>query len=136
MNLYEHIFQHWSPKDSEEGIKKYFVAKNDREAYDIVYPSDPMTVDKVCDESTEEHWETEEQVYFIDGKEYPDTFTEEEAKQLVADKQGELNFDDLDSLNCFDDLYYGMRLDGWKLVYKDIPTSDVETLKRLKIIEG
>lgn len=135
MNLYKHTFEHWSQKDSEKGIRNYFVANNDREAYDIVYKSDPMTVDKVCDESTEEHWETGEQVYYIDGVEYPETLTEEETKQIVSDKRGELNFDELDSLNCFNDLYYGLRLDGWELVKEDLSENDFVALRRLGIIE-
>ena len=134
MTLYKHIFQHWSQKDSEKGISKYFLAENNREAYNIVYGfkgiiSDCMTVDKIEDS------EEDTEVYEIDGKEYDNTLTAEEARQIIADKGGELNFDDVESLNCFQDLYYGMRLDGWEVVQENILDNEIRILKRLKIIE-
>ena len=130
MTLYKHTFQHWSQKDSERGITKYFLAQNNREAYNIVYgEGDCLTVDRIKNE------ETDEGVYYVDDKEYDSNLTVEETRQIVADKGGELNFDDLETLNCFEDLYYGMRLDGWVVVQENILTSEIRVLRELKILE-
>ena len=135
MNLYKHTFEHWSQKDSEKGISNYFLAENNLECYDKVYGKwGCMTADRISSEEPDEHWETGKEIYYIDGEEYPGDITDEEVKKIVAEKGGELNFDDLESLNCWSDLYYGLRLDGWVLVQEDIKTSEIFVLKELSII--
>jgi len=132
MNLYKQTFQHWSPKDSEKGISKYFLASSNREAYDIVYGKyDCVTVDRFCDFNSEEY-----DTFEIDYVEYlPSDLDKEKVINIVADKRGELNFDDIDSLDCFNDLYYGMTLEGWDLVREDITPQDIEVLKTLGVLE-
>ena len=88
MTLYRHIFEHWSQKDSQRGISKYFLAENNRKAYNIVYGfqgnvSDCMTVDKIANKETETSYEKKKEVYYIDAEEYETTLTVEEVFETV-----------------------------------------------------
>ena len=122
MTLYKHIFEHWSQKDSVRGIVKYFVAENDRDAYDIVYPTDCQTVDAYSYEDFE---------IYIEGEYYNvDSITEEMIRSHVADNQGEINME----MNL-DDLYYGKTYKGWEIVQENILPHEIKVLRELKILE-
>jgi len=139
MNLYKHTFQHWAQIDSELGIKGYFFARNDREAYDIVYQSGfCITVNRVHNrETTTDLKDKSKKIYNIDGISYRDSLTEEEAIQIVVNKRGELNFEDIHTLNCREDFYYdNLRLDGWELIKEDLSLTDLISLRRLGIVES
>jgi len=132
MNLYKEQFEHWSQKDSARGFKRYFLANDDRDAYAKVYgDSDCLTVDRF----SYEEYEVGEP-YEIDYEEYdPEELTVEKIREIVASKRGELNFNDLDSLNCWQDLYYGMTLKGWELVKENISAGEASILVTLGIIQ-
>ena len=131
MNLYKHIFEHYSQKDSEEGTKEYFLAENDTEAYKKVYGDyDCQTVNQVIDEDSKYDDYDKKYYYYIDGQSYPNTLTEEEAREIVIKAKGEVNMEmDLE------DLYYGRIYRGWALVKESLSPSDIVALKRLNIIK-
>ena len=118
MNLYKKIFEHFSQKDSEEGISKYFIAKNEQGAYDYVYnDGHPSWVYEVL-ERDPDMWCEE------------DILTEEEAIKVVFDAKGEINME-----IELTDLYYGKTLKGWEIVKEDLSNDDIATLKRMNIIK-
>lgn len=124
MNLYKHTFEHYSQKDSESGIKKYFVAKNAEEAYEIVYGQwgskyENSVIEDMDPDDVDEEWYV----------------TEEQAKAKVLEVGGDLNLKDGEQENWFQDLYYGLIIEGWELVKEDLSENDFISLRRLKIIE-
>ncbi len=122
MNLYKETFIHFSPKDSEFGMRGYFLAENDRRAYDVVYPSDCQTVDQL---------EYDEGEFCIEDECYnPGDISVEEARQIVADKRGEINME-----IELHDLYYGLSFSGWELVQENILPQEIKTLTRLGILK-
>lgn len=130
MNLYKHVFTHYSQKDSASGIIKYFLAKNDEEAFFKVYTAGScLTTDIVENEETQEYDGNE--YYYINGEQYPSTITLEEVKQIVIKARGEINMDDMP----LEDLYYGRTYEGWDLVKEDINSLEIDTLKELNIIK-
>ena len=123
MNLYREIFQHWSQKDSERGIVKYFIAEDNAHAYDVVYS-------EWCsqyEDHTRDNYDPDEF-----EPEYEDT--PEQAKQRVIDECGDINVTDRFE-NVFNDLYYGLTLKGWELVKEDLTLLDVTSLIKLNVLE-
>jgi len=124
MNLYKHTFGHWAPKDSESGIKGYFLAETDEEVYEKIYGVfGSQYVGRVTDNFDEEEHE-----------EYEDT--PEQAKKRTIEARGDLNLSDEYTENMFCDLYYGLTLEGWELVQEHITTFEIDVLQNLGILEG
>ncbi len=128
MNLYKHVFTHYAPKDSEYGIKKYFLAENDEEAFLKVYSfGSCLTIDIIENKETQEY--EGKKYYYIDGKEYPLSLTIEEAKQIIIKARGEMFMEDM----SLQDLYYGRTYEGWELIQENLTTLEIEVLKDLII---
>lgn len=127
MNLYSIDFQHYSPKDSECGVKCLVLAETDEQVYDWLCTSpniregdriftdwkNPLeTVDSVFDDDAEEaaqEWESIEE---------DDDFYEESAqsfKERMISIRGEM-YDEEKELN---NLFYGVTLYGWTLLLED-----------------
>ena len=124
VNLYKQTFAHWAPKDSEAGIKGYFLAENNEQAYKEVYGSgDSMYVERVM-----EYYEPEEH-----EAEFEDT--PDEAKARVIKARGDLNLMDDYTESMFADLYYGLTLHGWELVKPNVTEIDIQVIRALKILE-
>jgi len=113
MNLYKEVFTHYSQKDSETGITKYFIAVDDEEAYSMVYEYSPCYVDSAID----------------DGD--ADENSKAKAIKEVVEARGEINME----IELYD-LYYGVTHKGWELVTENITDSDTSHLIRLGVINS
>lgn len=127
MNLYMEEFTHYAPKDSAYGNRKLFLAKNNEEAYKVVYPFDATYVEEALEEFDEclsadiGEMEAEDEKIRI----------QKLAIQEVVEAHGEMYMDEIEL--C--DLYYGKTMSGWRLVQENVSAEDVEVLTRLKLIQ-
>ena len=113
MNLYKVMLTHYAPKDSQEGIFAYVVAKSDKNVYEWI-KSNPKV-----------NGRSYYSVY--DGLEENDDYDEpENVINEIIENQGILNTDYAD--DYLTDLYYGRTLDYWKLVKEDVNMSLVERM--------
>lgn len=96
-NLYKIKMQHFSPKDSEEGIVGFLYAKNDEQVYEFL--------------KTDPKFDNLHILNCWDDKENDDiTF-----KKSLLKHQGEINNDDIE----VHDLYYGCTLYGWEIICEE-----------------
>ena len=125
MNLYKIYFTHYSPKDSEDGIKEYLVASNDREVYeylDSTYNWD-LWKDRSKDGNTFPIYEDEYQYKEIGRELYEDH---------IIRVRGDINSE----FSEVDDAYYGVTHFGWELIREDISESEYQVLKDLGVVNG
>ena len=121
INLYRTIFKHYAPKGYEGGIKEYFIANNDSEAFDIVDKKHNYECWHERSEQTNE--------YEGHGEEYGEEKGEYK-KRMIA-QRGQID----DEANNYEDLYYGLTHYGWEIVATDITPKDIISLAGLGIIE-
>lgn len=132
MNIYEIIFTHYSPKDSETGIKRLIVAENDEEVYNYIkeenhgmYNSwseyEELTYDSEKDAFLYNDG-SKSSKYFTDGTGNPESF-----KSRMLKLGGEV-FDENVEL---EDLYYGATLYGWNLKIIGATDCEIETVNKL-----
>jgi len=129
MNLYKHVFEHYSQKDSESGTKKYFIAENDEEAYEKVYGKWGSSYASRVRDEYDDNCENED----YDPEDYEDT--PETAKAKVLKSRGDLFLPEGETENMFQDLYYGLTLEGWILVQENVTSLEIDILKRLDIVK-
>ena len=111
MNLYEIVFKHYAPKDSESGIIGYILKGSDGDVMRFLsnYPKiNGRTIYMSIDESDDE--ETYGRVLSCRGTMY--------------DEEWEVS-----------DLYYGATTYGWKLVKENISDEEVKVLVGLGILK-
>ncbi len=136
MNLYKIIVQHFASKDEHTSIEKYIIAENESDLYDLIFERPTYWADKDIDD-----------IYYILpneylegvelGDEYHTYFEEEEGiimeawKKYVISTKGEYNAEWAD----YDGSALGTKHYGWELVQENILPAEIETLKKLKIVE-
>jgi len=113
MNLYKILFKHYSQKDSEEGIKKFILAKNDTEVFDHI---------------------EEKHNYGTWGDQEEDFEPEEDGPQTYKEKLIKLKGQMYDEDYELHDLYYGATLYGWELVQENISGVNISILKQIGIL--
>lgn len=105
MNLYKIIFSHYSPKDSEIGIKTYLLANNEDDVYNYI--------DKEYNYGC---WkDQEEEKYEVFNDDYDIIGTETFREKIIRIK-GDMNDEDYD----YSDAFYGITLYGWKLIKENV----------------
>jgi len=129
LNLYKQVFANWLQTDTKEGIDRYFLAENDRKAYDKVYPIDCSIVDIVHDHSVT-HIKGDRAVYYINGEAYPDTLTVEDAINIVVENRGELFMEGKRD----EEFYHGKTYKGWELIKENITQNEIRLLMNLGIV--
>ena len=95
MNLYRILFRHYGPKDSEEGIKTYLLARDEHDVY---------------------HFIDKEYAYWEEYKEDGD-IGKESMKEKMIRLKGDIN----DGYFDCSDAFYGVTAFGWELVEKNTP---------------
>lgn len=141
MNLYKLLFEHWSQKDSEQGIKGFFLAEDDEAAYEFIKNTkfeygDPLYNYNSWDEF--EEWngynepdeEGEENYGFMIQNDDWEVIGMETFKERMIRLGGEM-FDDEHEL-C--DLYYGVTRYGWECVGK-IRADEIRVLKNVGVLK-
>ena len=122
MKLYELLFRHYSPKDSEEGIICYLVANSDEEVYEFIKSEPTITDGTEWGRSIYNSWK------YKDDEE--DSSYDENHKQRLIECGGEM-FDDYADVS---DLYYGLTHYGWECVCEDIGRAQIEILQRVGVV--
>ena len=118
MNLYKIEFAHYAPKDREDGIKGYVLAKNDEEMYHYI--------DKqYCYDSMEDENEETEDDYDPEFDEF------ETYKARMIHLKGRMNDEEYDIA----DTYYGVTVHGWELVEENVKVEDFAKVIELNIIK-
>jgi hypothetical protein len=123
MNLYKIMFVHYSPKDSEEGIITYLVAKSNEEVYEWL-KSEPQLSNGNRLFNTYKYSENDNKTYEIYGDDFS-VVGEETFKDRMIRLHGEM-FDEEKEL---DDLYYGATLHGWELIKEDVKPDVLQSIK-------
>ena len=112
MNLYEIRFRHYSQKDNEEGILTYLVAKSDEDVYEWI----SSDLELKNGTSIYSSWADREE-------------DDEDYKERIIECNGDMY--DNETEIC--DLYYGLTLYGWGMVYENISNDDVNKIESLNI---
>lgn len=125
MNLYKINFVHYSPKDSEEGMKCLVAANNDEEVYEYLSGGEEFPNGKsiYCD------WKDNEEIKYDNW--YDDDNKPENFKNRMIRLKGQIYDEDY----TLDDLYYGKTALGWELIKENIHLKDFEHLIDLKILK-
>jgi hypothetical protein len=126
MNLYQTVFKHYAPKGSQDGIKDFFLAEGDEQAFNWV------DSEHTCD-----RWKE-----YIEELQEDDDYESEEA-QIIIDRfrkeiienKGEIDFEPegyylLEVGSGYD----GYTRYGWKLIKQDISESEITLLRELEIL--
>lgn len=127
MNLYKILFRHFSPKDSEEGIKTFLVADSDEAVYEWL-KGEPRIADDAGLYNSWAYHEQDEVTHDIYDEDYNIIGTET-SKERIIRFCGELNDDEVEVT----DTYYGVTLFGWEKVAENVNDSDIEAAMRLGI---
>ena len=125
MNLYSIDFRHYSPKDSEYGIKTYLIAQDDEAVFDWIANY------KGGDEfGIYTSWlsESNEEVELYDDDTYK-LIGVVSYKQKIIYNKGEIG----DSSKDFSDVFYGITEYGWTLIKENLSIEETETLLKLNI---
>lgn len=138
MNLYKIIFSHYSPKDSEHGIKCLLLAENSDQVYEWI-ASKPVIEDNTLDndwaEKSKYKYDFKEDAFLDSNRNKTDYYwtddngTVENYKERMIRLEGEIYDPSVD----FEYSYYGITLLGWELLKEDIETNYSE-LQELKIV--
>lgn len=118
MNLYEILFSHTSPKDTEIGIKTYLLAENDGEVYDFINEK----YNYGCWKDKEE----ENEMFEIYNDEC-EVIGEQSFREKIISLKGEMYDDEYDY--DYSNAYYGIKLYGWGLIKKGIEINLGEIVK-------
>lgn len=127
MNLYKIEFRHYSPKDSEYGIKGYIVAKDDEEVYEFI-KSEPEVNDEGLYNSYQDN-ENDEEEFDIYDDNYNVIGTESFKDRMIR-IHGEMYDDEAE----VSDLYYGVTQYGWSCLIENITDQDISGLRYLGIL--
>jgi len=121
MNLYSIDFRHYSPKDSEYGIKTYLIAQDDEAVFDWIanYSGEFGIYTSWLSESNEEV-ELYDEYKLIGVVTY---------KEKIIYNKGEIG----DSSTDFSDVFYGITQYGWTLIKENLSIEETETLLKLNI---
>jgi len=118
--LYKIVFSHSAPKDTEYGIKGFFLAHNEEEVYDYI--------DKEFASWKEKEEDNE---MFPIGDEDDKLDIQETFRERVMRLKGDIN----DEYRDFSDVYYGVSFYGWELVAEDVIPEDFSKSTELGIIK-
>ena len=129
MNLYIVEFKHYSPKDSEKGIKGYIVAENDEEVYEFIKSEPEMLGETIYNSYADKESYNEETDIYDDDYNVIGTET---FKDRIIRCHGDM----YDEYSEVSDLYYGATQYGWVCVINDIKSEDVERLRYLGILQN
>ena len=141
MKLYKLLFEHWSQKDSERGIKGFFVAEDNEAAYEFVKNCEKLDYNNPLHvytswaeyEATNSYHEDEdesiEKGFDIYNDDYECIGTETFKERMI--RLGGEMFDEDQELN---DLYYGATRYGWECIGKILPT-EIAVLKNVGILK-
>lgn len=110
MNLYQIMFEHFAPKDSEKGTLVYLLASSDEKVYEWL-KSEPHLSNGDHIINSWKYKEIDGEVYDIYTDEWGMVETETFKERMIRLK-GEINDEEAE----LSDLYYGKTLYGWKLV--------------------
>ncbi|MCY7911130.1 hypothetical protein MOB65_19950 [Bacillus inaquosorum] len=121
MNLYEIVLEHYSPKDSEQGILTYLLANSDEEVYEWLKTSPRLSNGRKIHTPYKYNEDRTYEIYNDDFK----VIGCEKYKDRMIRLNGELNENDIE----LEDLHYGKTLIGWNMVNSDISTEQIEVLK-------
>ncbi|MED3440304.1 hypothetical protein P4393_12635 [Bacillus subtilis] len=121
MNLYEIVLEHYSPKDSEQGIITYLLANSDEEVYEWLKTSPRLSNSRKI---YTPYKYNEDRTYEIYNDDF-EVIGYEKYKDRMIRLNGELNENDIE----LEDLHYGKTLIGWNMVNSDISTEQIEVLK-------
>lgn len=127
LKLYKIRFRHYSPKDSESGIKGYMVAEHEATVADYVARTHMLLDDFELDERLNKYGDTLED-YVDELPEDEEEFFETRRDRLARYK-GDLEDDGVH----LSDLHYGATLYGWEEVGPVTP-GDLETLNSLGML--
>lgn len=141
MKLYKLLFEHWSQKDSEQGIKGFFLAEDDEAAYELIKTfekldyNDPLHAYVMWEEQEEwngydEHDGDEENYGFTICDDDYNVIGMETFKERMIRIGGEM-FDEEQELS---DLYYGATRYGWEEV-GEILSLEIKILKNIGILK-
>jgi len=128
MNLYIIEFKHYSPKDSEKGIKGYIVAKNDEEVYEFIKSEPEMLGETIYNSYADKEDYDEKDIYDDEDN----VIGTETFKERIIGCCGDM----YDEYSEVSDLYYGATQYGWVCAIKDITSQDVEGLRYLGILQN
>lgn len=122
MKLYELLFRHYAPKDSEEGIICYLVADTDEEVYEYIKSEPKIPNGTNWGRSIFNSWK------YNDDEE--DESYDSEHKTRLIECHGEM-FDDYAEV-C--DAYYGVTHYGWRCICEDISKERVSILQNCGVV--
>lgn len=115
MNLYNIVFGHYGPKDSEFGSKCFLLAENDEQVYEWIAAEPKLDTENI---SFINSWKSYEDVTTDLYNDDYEKIGEETFKEKTIRLKGEMNDDDYD----FSDAYYGITLYGWELLKENVVT--------------
>ena len=121
INLYKIVFSHSAPKDTEYGIKCFFLAHNEEEVYDYI----DFEYNGQCWRDNEKDNEMFQRDG-LDSKTGGETFREK-----IIRLRGDINDENRD----FSDAYYGVSFYGWELVAEDVDPEDFSKSITLGIVK-
>jgi hypothetical protein len=127
MNLYKTIFAHYAPKGSQDGIKDFFLAKNNEEAFNFVDSEHcyGRWLEFIEETLADEDYSTEE------ANEIAENF-----KKEIIENKGEIDFQPEGYYNLSEGSGYdGFTRYGWELAKENISESEIALLVGLKIIQ-
>ena len=118
INLYRIVFSHSAPRDTEYGIKGFFLAHNEEEVYDYI---DKEFNNRIWRDNEEDHVLSP-----IDNSKHHETF-----RGKIIRLKGNINDEERD----FSDAYYGISFYGWELIAEDVIPEDFSKSIELEIIK-
>ncbi|KAF6620659.1 hypothetical protein HFE03_07980 [Paenibacillus sp. EKM102P] len=127
MNLYKIMFEHFSQKDSQNGILTYLAANSDSEVYEWL-KSEPYSESWGNIFNNYNYKEKDNEVFDI----YDNDFSIID-QESFRDRMIRLHGDMYDEEVELSDLYYGATLYGWNLVRENISFNDIKIMRDLGV---
>lgn len=113
MNLYQINFEHYSQKDSKEGIATYLLAESDEQVYEWIDSNKKYGM-------------------YSDNESDKTALNDIPFKQSIIDSKGCMYNDYYLDIYCTD-LYYGKTFFGWEEIATDIKQDEISVIKGLGI---
>lgn len=117
------MFEHFSPKDSQQGLITYLVANSSEDVYEW-FKKEPQLPDGNRLFNSYKYSEEDNKVFELYDDKY-NIIGEENFKEKMIRLGGEM-FDEDRELN---DLYYGLTLYGWELVKEGVKPDALQMIK-------
>lgn len=117
MQLYELLFKHYSPKDSEEGLLGYLLAESDEQVYQFIRSEPTLKNSKSI------------YVNWMDKDSPNEDEYDEEFKERIINCCGEMYDDEAEIA----DLFYGLTHYGWNCINDNISDNQIKELENIGI---